>query len=120
MKKSKRTDSGNKAPDGVGSVKGGVRSATEDRGTMLSLVWGKRRVARLNEVIDADYCGCLTVREFVAIVLADKLNFPRGLDTHLCIGDFEGNFCTNTLGVTVGGSMSDHVCVMGDPHGYME
>ena len=93
---------------------------TEDRGDLLSAVWGKKKVNRLNQIIDNDYCGRLTVREFAALVLADKLNFPKGLDTPMCIGDFEGNFCTNVLSVTVGGDKSDHVCVMGDPHGYME
>ena len=93
---------------------------TEDRGALLSAVWGKKKVTRLNQIIDNDYCGRLTVREFVAIVLADKLNFPKGIDTPMCIGDFEGNFCTNVLSVTVGGDKSDHVCVMGDPHGCME
>lgn len=93
---------------------------TEDRGALLSAVWGKKKVGRLNQIIDNDYCGRLTVREFAALVLADKLNFPKGLDTPMCIGDFEGNFCTNVLSVTVGGDESDHVCVMGDPHGYME
>lgn len=91
----------------------------EDRGAMLSLVWGKKKVTRLNKILDTKYCGGLTVREFAALVLADRLNFPKGLDTPMCIGDFEGNFCTNILGVTVGGPKSDHVCVMGDPHGAM-
>ena len=93
---------------------------TEERGDLLSAVWGKKKVGRLNQIIDNDYCGRLTVREFAALVIADKLNFPKGLDTPICISDFEGNFCTNVLSVTVGGDKSDHVCVMGDPHGYME
>ena len=90
------------------------------RGALLAAVWGKKKVTRLNQVIDKDYCGRLTVREFAALVLADRLNYPKGLDTPMCIGDFEGNFCTNVLSVTVGGDKSDHVCVMGDPHGCME
>lgn len=94
--------------------------AKEDRNALLSVVWGKRPTPRLNKVLDNGYCGKLTVREFAALVLADNLNFPKGLDTPMCIGDFEGNFCTNILGVTVGGPKSDHVCVMGDPHGAME
>mgnify|MGYP007122069064 CR=1 FL=1 len=92
----------------------------EDRIALLSAVWGKKKVTRLNKIIDKDYCGRLTVREFAAMVLADRLNFPKGLDTPMCIGDFEGNFCTNVLSVTVGGDKSDHVCIMGDPHGCME
>ena len=91
-----------------------------DRETLLSAVWGNKKINRLNDVIKNEYCGGLTVREFVAIVLADSINFPIGIDTPMCIGDFEGNFCTNVLSVTVGGDKSDHVCVMGDPHGYME
>jgi len=90
------------------------------RGALLAAVWGKKKVTRLNQIIDKDYCGRLTVREFAAMVLADRLNFPKGLDTPMCIGDFEGNFCTNVLSVTVGGDKSDHVCIMGDPHGCME
>ena len=92
----------------------------EDRCAVLAAVWGKRPTPRLNKVLDNDYCGRLTVREFAALVLADNLNFPKGLDTPMCIGDFEGNFCTNTLSVTVGGPKSDHVCIMGDPHGAMD
>lgn len=101
----------------------GTRKASEKtgevRGEMLSKVWGKRKVTRLNKILDTDFCGVLTVRELAAIVLADTVNFPRGLDTAICIGDFEGNFCTNTLSVTVGGPLSDHVCLMGDPHASM-
>ena len=89
-----------------------------ERGKLLSEIWGKRKVSRLNRIIDKNFCGVLTVREFVAIVLADHVNFPRGIDTWLAIGDFEGNFCTNVLGVTVGGRMSDHVCLTGDNKGY--
>lgn len=90
------------------------------RGALLSAVWGSKKSSRLNQIIDNDYCGRLTVREFASIVLADRLNFPKGIDTPICIGDFEGNFCTNVLSVTVGGDSSDHVCIMGDPHGCME
>lgn len=92
----------------------------KDRSALLSAVWGKKKVTRLNQIIDKGYCGRLTVREFAAMVLSDRLNFPKGLDTPMCIGDFEGNFCTNVLSVTVGGDKSDHVCIMGDPHGCME
>lgn len=74
----------------------------------------------VSEIVDADYCGPLTVREFMAIALADSLNFPRGLDTPMCIGDFEGNFSTNILGIMAGGRMSDHICITGDPHRHME
>lgn len=97
-----------------------AKKSAEDRNALLSIVWGKKKITRLNQVISNNYCGRLTVREFAAMVLADRLNFPKGLDTPMCIGDFEGNFCTNVLSVTVGGDKSDHVCVMGDPHGCME
>jgi hypothetical protein len=97
-----------------------TKAPAEDRNALLSIVWGKKKITRLNQVISNNYCGRLTVREFAAMVLADRLNFPKGLDTPMCIGDFEGNFCTNVLSVTVGGDKSDHVCVMGDPHGCME
>jgi len=96
------------------------RMAENRRGALFAAVWGRRKSSRLNQIIDKDYCGRLTVREFAALVLADSLNFPNGLDTPMCIGDFEGNFCTNVLSVTAGGYGSDHVCVTGDPHGSME
>ena len=90
------------------------------RGALLTAVWGSKKSSRLKQIIDSGYCGRLTVREFVSIVLADGLNFPNGLDTPMCIGDFEGNFCTNILsisrGPTIGGVNSDHICVMGNPH----
>ena len=83
-------------------------------------MWGDRKVTKLNRLADADYCGKFTVRELAAVVLADTTNFPKGLDTPLCVGDFEGNFCTNVLGVTLGGAGNDHLCVSCDPHGGME
>lgn len=95
------------------------RMNENSRSALLATVWGKKKISRFNQIIDKDYCGRLTVREFTSIVLADRFNFPNGLDTPMCFGDFEGNFCTNILGVTVGGLKSDHVCVMGDPHGAM-
>lgn len=97
-----------------------VCTMPEDRGALLRDIWGRRGAKRLNKVLDADYCGVMTVREFVALVLADTLNFPRGLDTAMCIGDFEGNFCTDIVGVTTGGPLSDHICIMGDPHAHMK
>lgn len=102
-----------------------VRAAKQDncsgaRMTLLAQIWGHQKVTRLNKLIDPDYCGQMTVRDLVSIVLADTTNFPQGLDTPLCIGDFEGNFCTNVLSVSTGGDKSDHVCVMGDPNGYMK
>ena len=90
------------------------------RSTLLAQIWGHQKVTRLNKLIDPDYCGKMTVRDLASIVLADTTNFPQGLDTPLCIGDFEGNFCTNVLSVTTGGEESDHICVMGDPNGDME
>lgn len=96
------------------------KAPSYDRIEMLSGLWRGKRLKRLNEVIKPGYCGRLTVREFVSIVLTDKMRFPKGIDTPICIGDFEGNFRTNVLGVTVDGKNNDHVCVMGDPHGCME
>ena len=97
-----------------------AKAFKEDRQAQAAQLWGKKKITRLNQVIDPDYCGKLTLRELVTAVLLDKLNFPQGLDTPLCIGDFEGNFCTNILSFTVGGSANDHLCMMGDPHGGME
>ena len=88
----------------------------QDRGRILSELWGTRRVSRLNRILDVGYCGALTVRELAAIALADRVNFPRGLDTPVAIGDFEGNFSTGVLSVTVAGSYSDHMCITGDPN----
>lgn len=90
----------------------------EDRRMDLVAIWGSRKVARLNEVASTEFCGKMTVRELAAVALADTTNFPRGLDTPLCIGDFGGNFCTNALSITLGGT-GDHMCVIGDPHGGM-
>ena len=95
-------------------------SDVPDRLALGALIWGKKKVTRLNRVLDPDYCGKITLRELVTAVLHDSLNFPNGLDTPLCIGDFEGNFCTNILSFTVGGPANDHLCMMGDPHGAME
>ena len=90
----------------------------------LVAVWGDRKITRLNKVANADYCGKFTVRDIAAVVLADATNFPQGLDTPVCIGDFEGNFSTNMLSVTLGGEPKgklpgDHLCISGDPHGGM-
>lgn len=97
-----------------------AKAFKEDRQAQAAQLWGKKKITRLNQVIDPDYCGKLTLRELVTAVLLDELNFPQGLDTPLCIGDFEGNSCTNILSFTVGGSGNDHLCMMGDPHGAME
>jgi len=86
----------------------------------LVAIWGGRKVTRLNRVAKPNFCGKFTLRDLAAVVLADTTNFPKGLDTPLCIGDFEGNFCTNILSVTLGGDGSDHLCITGDPHGGME
>lgn len=89
----------------------------ESRGELLARLWGNRKATRLNRVTDMNYFGKMTVREFAAIVLADAESFPKGLDTQMCIGDVEGNFCTDALAIMTGGPKSDHVCVAGDPHG---
>ena len=91
----------------------------------LAAVWGGRKTTRLNKVSKQSYCGKLTLREIAAAVLADRPSFPRGLDTPVCIGDFEGNFSTNVLSLTLGGGPKgalpgDHLCISGDPHGGME
>ena len=91
----------------------------------LAAVWGGRKITRLNKVAKDSYCGKLTLREIAAIALADSVNFPKGLDTPVCVGDFEGNFSTNVLSVTLGGEPKgglpgDHICISCDPHGGME
>lgn len=95
------------------------------RGQELAAIWGGRKTTRLNKVAKGSYCGKLTLRDIAAIALADSVNFPKGLDTPVCIGDFEGNFSTNVLSVTLGGKPEgglpgDHICISGDPHGGME
>lgn len=90
------------------------------RMTLLAQIWGRQKVTRLNALINQNYCGKMTLRDLASVALADTTNFPEGLDTPLCIGDFEGNFCTNVLSVTTGGDKYDHICVMGDPHGDMK
>lgn len=85
----------------------------------LVAIWGHRKVTRLNRVASEKSCGKMTVRDLAAVALADTTNFPKGLDTPLCIGDFEGNFSTNVLSVTLGGDDSSHLCISGDPHGGM-
>lgn len=77
-------------------------------------------VKRLAEVSDASYCGRFTVRDLAAVAAYDKENFPLGLDTPIGVGDFEGNFQTNVLGIGIGGGPEKHLVVMCDPHGQME
>ena len=89
------------------------------RNEELAAVWGSRRMDRLNEFIKSEYCGRLTIRELATIALVDGYSFPDGLDTALCVGDFEGNFCTGVLSATLGGPKSDHLCITCDPHGGM-
>lgn len=93
--------------------------AKEDRQGELVAIWGSRKTTRVNKVASADFCGKMTVRDLAAVALADTVSFPKGLDTPLCIGDFEGNFCTNVLSVALGGNGGDHLCISGDPHGGM-
>lgn len=90
----------------------------KDRHEELAAIWGGRKVTRLNKVASAEFCGRMTVRELAAVALVDATNFPKGLDTPLCIGDFEGNFCTDVLSITLGG-VGNLLCVSGDPHGGM-
>ena len=87
-----------------------------DRQNEFAAVWGDRNAMRLDKVASTDFCGKMTVRELAAVALADTTNFPKGLDTPLCIGDFAGNFCTNVLGIALGGDGNDHLCISGDPH----
>lgn len=83
------------------------------RNALLEAVWDSNDVSRLNQVLDTGYCGGMTVREFTAVVLADTVNFPLGIDTPISIGDFEGNSRSNVLSISTGGDKSDHVCIMG-------
>lgn len=95
------------------------RALQEDLEAFQAL-WRKRKVSRLNCIKDPGYCGRLTVRELAAIAFVDTVSFPKGLDTPICIGDFEGNFCTNVLSIATGGANDDHLCICGDPHGEMQ
>lgn len=93
--------------------------AKEDRQEELAVIWGSRKTTWLNKVVSADFCGKMTVRDLAAVALVDARSFPKGLDTPLCIGDFVGNFCTNILSISLGGSGDDHLCISGDPYGGM-
>lgn len=96
---------------------------SKDRLELMSRLWGNRKLKRVNEIIKSDYCGHLTVRELAVLALSDVVNFPQGIDTPICIGDFEGNFSTNIMSVSLGGTSLDkldHLCIMGDSHGCME
>lgn len=42
-----------------------------------------------------DYMGPMTVRQLVALV--STAEFPKGLDTRICIGDVEGNLGVNHM-----------------------
>lgn len=45
-------------------------------------------------VIDTGYMGTMTVRQLAELV-GDTGEFPKGLDTRICIGDVEGNLGVN-------------------------
>lgn len=90
------------------------------RSTEATVLWGNRDAKRLADITSCEFCGKMTVRELATIAAVDGINFPQGLDTPLCVGDFEGNYCTNVLSVTMGGAKSDHLCLSCDPHGGMQ
>jgi hypothetical protein len=58
---------------------------------------GKKRIpgTRPNPFVnDPNHVGEMTVMQLVELV-CDRKEFPRGLDTRICVGDVEGNFGVN-------------------------
>lgn len=92
----------------------------KQRSAEATVLWGSRNAKRLADIVSCDFCGKLTVRELATIAAVDGNSFPMGLDTPLCVGDSEGNYCTNILSVTMGGPNNDYLCVSCDPHGGMK
>ena len=66
-------------------------------------------------VADANHFGEMTVGQLVELVKSDRREFPKGLDTRICIGDVEGN-----LGVISDVQVTDHrrgdIVLSVDPH----
>lgn len=100
----------------IGDAMGGVPVPKGVDEATLEVIWGKRRLRRLNEIIDTEYYGPLTVRELAALVLCDKKNYPKGLDTPISTGDVEGNSSQHKYSVMTGGMKSDHVCLSYEMH----
>lgn len=60
-----------------------------------------------------DYYGKMTVRQLVELVETDE--FPKGLDTTICIGDVEGNNGT-VREVVVSAHQPGDIVLAIDPH----
>lgn len=63
---------------------------------------------------DKSHYGSMTVRQLVGIV-GDTGEFPKGLDTRICIGDVEGNNGVNPSMMVTAHKPGDIVLSI-DPH----
>jgi hypothetical protein len=70
--------------------------------------------ARNPFVEDAEHMGEMTVRQLVELVGTPE--FPKGLDTRICIGDVEGNLGVNAT-VMVTAHRPEDVVLSIDEHG---
>lgn len=66
-------------------------------------------------IIDPNHFGEMTVGQLVEIIVQDPSEFPKGMDTRICVGDIEGN-----LGVISDVQVTDHkrgdIVLSVDPH----
>ena len=83
---------------------------------LLKTLWGSRKVTRLNKIRKPMYFGPLTVRELATLVLLEKGDFPKGLDTPISTGDVEGNGSQHNFSIMTGGLRSDHICLSYEMH----
>lgn len=83
---------------------------------LLKALWGSRKVTRLNKIRNPSYFGPLTVRELATLVLLEKGDFPKGLDTPISTGDVERNSSQHKYSIMTGGMKSDHVCLSYEMH----
>ena len=66
-------------------------------------------------VDDPNHGGEMTVAQLVELV-CDRKEFPKGLDTRICVGDVEGNLGVNST-LTVTAHKAGDVILAIDPHG---
>ena len=65
-------------------------------------------------LLDPEHMGEMTVRQLVELVSTGE--FPKGLDTRICIGDVEGNLGVNPIVMVTAHKPEDVVLSM-DMHG---
>ena len=75
----------------------------------------RRNPKTVNQFLaNPEHVGEMTVRQLVELVSTDE--FPKGLDTRICIGDVEGNLGVNSS-VTVTAHKPNDVVLSMDMHG---